>query len=164
MLFDILKLLLGQLPQKGTEYLPNWRKLALNTFFLLVVPVLISISINYNMHFITWKDLIIYSSIFTIFAATMIWFSYKNYKLFVSNYFIIKQNGAWDIDTIIIEPYKIQAIETQQFFWQKSADIGSVRLSTAGGTVNFSTTNYSEVKKLTNYWLYQVETSDKNWM
>ena len=116
------------------------------------------------MHFISWNEWLLYTSFFVIFAIVLIWFSFKNYKLFVSNDFIIKQNGAWDIDTVIIEPYKIQAIETQQFFWQKPADIGSVRLSTAGGTVNFSTTNYSEVKKLTNYWLYQVETSDKNWM
>ena len=80
------------------------------------------------------------------------------------NHFIIKENGAWDIDTTIIEPYKIQAIETQQFFWQKTTNMGSVTLSTAGGNISFSTGNYTEIKNLVNYWLYQVETSDKNWM
>ena len=94
----------------------------------------------------------------------MLWFSFKNYKLFVSNNFVIKQNGAWDIDTTIIEPYKIQAIETQQFFWQKATNIGSVTLSTAGGTVSFTTGNYTEIKQLVNYWLYEVETWEKNWM
>jgi putative membrane protein len=94
----------------------------------------------------------------------MLWFSFKNYKLSVSNDFIIKQNGAWDIDTTIIEPYKIQAIETQQFFWQKGTNIGSVTLSTAACNIEFSTANYSEIKKLVNYWLYQVETTNKNWM
>ncbi len=105
-----------------------------------------------------------YTSFFVIFAIVLIWFSFKNYKLFVSNDFIIKQNGAWDIDTTIIEPYKIQAIETQQFFWQKTTNIGSVTLSTAGGNISISTGNYTEIKNLVNYWLYQVETSDKNWM
>lgn len=160
----ILKLLLGQLPQKGTMFLPNWRKLAVNTFFLLVVPILITLFLNYQTEFVTWNDWLIYTSIFSIFSLIMLWFSFKNYRLFVSNDFIIKQNGAWDIDTTIIEPYKIQAIETQQFFWQKATNIGSVTLSTAGGTVSFTTGNYSEIKQLVNYWLYEVETWKKNWM
>jgi len=160
----ILKLLLGQLPQKGTQYLPNWRKLAVNTFFFLVIPLLITFLLNHKTQFVTETEWFIYAIIFTIFAAVMLWFSYKNYKLFVSEDFIIKQNGAWDIDTTIIEPYKIQAIETQQFFWQKATNIGSVTLSTAGGTVSFITGNYSEIKELVNYWLYEVETWEKNWM
>jgi putative membrane protein len=160
----ILKLLLGKLPQKGTKYLPNWRKLAVNTFFFLVVPLLITFLLNHKTQFVTETEWFIYAVIFTIFVAVMLWFSFKNYKLFVSNDFIIKQNGAWDIDTTIIEPYKIQAIETQQFFWQKATNIGSVTLSTAGGTVSFTTGNYSEIKELVNYWLYEVETWEKNWM
>ncbi|WP_026726822.1 PH domain-containing protein [Flavobacterium sasangense] len=160
----ILKLLLGQLPQKGTMYLPNWRKLAVNTFFFLLVPIAITLFLNHKTEFVTWNDWFMYTAIFSVFAGVMLWFSFKNYKLFVSNDFIIKQNGAWDIDTTIIEPYKIQAIETQQFFWQKATNIGSVTLSTAGGTVSFTTGNYTEIKQLVNYWLYEVETWEKNWM
>jgi len=91
-------------------------------------------------------------------------FSYKNYRLFVSDDFIMKQSGAWDIDREIIEPYKIQAVKTHQFFWQKWTDIGSVVLYTAGGRISFSTTNYTAIKKEVNVWLYQVETSKRNWM
>lgn len=160
----ILKLLLGQLPQKGTMYLPNWRKLAVNTFFFLLVPIAITLFLNHKTEFVTWNDWFMYTAIFSVFAGVMLWFSFKNYKLFVSNDFIIKQNGAWDIDTTIIEPYKIQAIATQQFFWQKATNIGSVTLSTAGGTVSFTTGNYTEIKQLVNYWLYEVETWEKGWM
>lgn len=160
----ILKLLLGQLPQKGAMYLPNWRKLAVNTFFFLLVPIAITLILNYKTEFVTWTDWFIYTSIFCVFAGVMLWFSFKNYKLFVSDDFIIKQNGAWDIDTTFIEPYKIQAIETQQFFWQKATNIGSVTLSTAGGTVSFTSGNYNKIKQLVNYWLYEVETWEKNWM
>ena len=160
----ILSLLLGQLPVKGVKYLPNWRKLAVNTFFLLILPVLILLFVNSKIHFITWNDWAIYCILFSLFSGTLLWFSFKNYKLFVSQDFITKQNGAWDIDTTIIEPYKIQAIETQQFFWQKITNIGSVTLSTAGGTVSFTTGNYTQIKQLVNYWLYQVETSKKTWM
>ena len=160
----ILKLLLGQLPQKGKMYLPNWRKLAVNTFFFLLLPIVITLFLNQITEFVTWKEWILYTSIFTVFTSIILWYSFKNYRLFVSNEFVIKQNGAWDIDTTFIEPYKIQAIETQQFFWQKATNIGSVTLSTAGGTVSFTTGNFTEIKQLVNYWLYQVETWEKNWM
>lgn len=161
---DILKLLFSKLPEKGTMHLPNWRKLGVNSFFLWMVPVAIALSLNLNNAFFSWNEFALYAAIFSIFAGVLLWFSFKNYKLFVSNDFIIKQNGAWDVDTIIIEPYKIQAIETHQFVWQKITDIGSVTISTAGGPVSFTTGNYTEIKKLINYWLYQVESSDKNWM
>lgn len=160
----ILKLLLGQLPQKGKMYLPNWRKLAVNTFFFLLLPIVITLFLNQITEFVTWKEWILYTSIFTVFTSIILWYSFKNYRLFVSNEFVIKQNGAWDIDTTFIEPYKIQAIETQQFFWQKATNIGSVTLSTAGGTVSFTTGNFTEIKQLVNYWLYQVESWEKNWM
>ena len=160
----ILKLLLGQLPQKGKMYLPNWRKLAVNSFFFLLLPIVITLFLNQITEFVTWKEWILYTSIFTVFTSILLWYSFKNYRLFVSNDFVIKQNGAWDIDTTFIEPYKIQAIETQQFFWQKATNIGSVTLSTAGGTVSFTTGNFTEIKQLVNYWLYQVESWEKNWM
>ena len=160
----ILKLLLGQLPQKGKMYLPNWRKLAVNSFLFLLLPIVITLFLNQITEFVTWKEWILYTSIFTVFTSILLWYSFKNYRLFVSNEFVIKQNGAWDIDTTFIEPYKIQAIETQQFFWQKATNIGSVTLSTAGGTVSFTTGNFTEIKQLVNYWLYQVETWEKNWM
>lgn len=161
---EILKLLFNQLPERGKLFLPNWRKLLVNLFLLLVMPLVISLGVKLNSNFFTWNEWFAYSLIFTLFVGILIWFSFKNYKLFVSTNFIIKQNGAWDIDTTIIEPYKIQAIKTQQFFWQKLTDIGSVTMSTAGGTVSFTTANYTEIKKLINYWLYQIESSDKNWM
>ncbi len=160
----ILKLLLGQLPQKGKMYLPNWRKLAVNSFLFLLLPIVITLFLNQITEFVTWKEWILYTSIFTVFTSILLWYSFKNYRLFVSNEFVIKQNGAWDIDTTFIEPYKIQAIEIQQFFWQKVTNIGSVTLSTAGGTVSFTTGNFTEIKQLVNYWLYQVETWEKNWM
>jgi putative membrane protein len=160
----ILILLYGQLPIKEKLYLPNWRKLAINTFFLMIVPILIVLFLNRKTEFVTWTEWYSYVAVFIVFSGLLIWFSYKNYKLFVSNDFIIKQNGAWDIENTIVKPNKIQAITTQQFFWQKVTNIGSVTLSTAGGNISFTTGNYSEIKNLVNYWLFQIENSNKNWM
>ena len=94
----------------------------------------------------------------------MIYFAYRNSRLFVNNEFIIKQSGAWDIDNDFLAPHKIQALSLKQYFWHKRADIGKVTLYTAGGTLTFGLADYTRLKQLVNYWLYQVETTDKNWM
>lgn len=161
---EILKILFNTFPEKGKLMLPNWRKLVLESFFLLLIPIVVFIMVNVSFDLFIWNEVVMYCSIFAFFSGILLWFSYKNYKLFVSNDFIIKQNGAWDIDNTIVEPYKIQAITTKQFFWQKATNIGSVTLSTAACNIDFSTANYSEIKKMVNNWLCQVETTNKNWM
>ncbi len=161
---EILTLVFNQLPTSEITLLPNLRKLILNSFFFIILPVGIGFLINYFGNQFSAKQFVLLVLFYSLFLGIIIYFGFKNYQLKVSKEFIIKQSGAWDIDHEIIEPYKIQAIETQQFFWQKKANIGSVTLSTAGGNISFSTGNFEEIKKLANYWLYQVETSDRNWM
>ncbi|CAM3719891.1 PH domain-containing protein [Flavobacterium saliperosum] len=160
---QILKLLFAQIPEKGAMLKPNFRKLLFPTLFLIVLPVffllLYGFSVN-NMIF----DYIFFLPAYLIFVGVLLFFSFRNYRLFVSEKYIIKQSGAWDIDNEIIEPHKIQAIKVSQFFWHKRANIGSVSISTAGGTISFHFGNFSKVKELVNLWLYQVETTEKNWM
>ena len=124
----------------------------------------IGLTINYNLEKFSWNEVVVVIAIYVLFMGTILYFSYRNYRLFISDEFIVKQSGAWDLDHEIMMPYKIQAIETQQFFWQKYTDIGSVVLYTAGGRVSFSTSNYTKIKEQVNKWLYQVEISKENWM
>ena len=161
---QILKLLIGKLPQHQKTLVPNIRKLLLSLFFLILFPVSIGLIINYNINKFTLIEMVIVISIYVLFFGTILYFSYRNYRLFISDEFIVKQSGAWDIDHEIMMPYKIQAIETQQFIWQKITNIGSIVLYTAGGKVSFSTGNYTEIKEQVNKWLYQVEISKENWM
>ena len=161
---EILKLLIGKSPQHQITLFPNIRKLLLNLFFLILIPVSIGLVINYYIDKFTIYELLGVISIYVLFMGTILYFSYRNYRLFISDEFIVKQSGAWDIDHEIVKPYKIQAIETQQFIWQKITNIGSVVLYTAGGRVSFSTSNYTEIKEQVNKWLYQVEISKENWM
>lgn len=161
---EILKLLIGKSPQHQIALFPNIRKLLLNLFFLILIPVSIGLVINYYIDKFTIYELLSIISIYVLFMGTILYFSYRNYRLFISDEFIVKQSGAWDIDHEIVKPYKIQAIETQQFIWQKITNIGSVVLYTAGGRVSFSTSNYTEIKEQVNKWLYEVEISKENWM
>ena len=159
---QILKLLIGKLPQHQKTLVPNIRKLLLSLFFLILFPVSIGLIINYNINKFTLIEMVIVISIYVLFFGTILYFSYRNYRLFISDEFIVKQSGAWDIDHEIMMPYKIQAIETQQFIWQKITNIGSIVLYTAGGKVSFSTGNYTEIKEQVNKWLYKVEISKEN--
>ena len=160
----ILKLIFGQLPSPEITLLPNFRKLILNLFSIIFLPIGIGFLVNYFANYFSTKQFVFIVLFYSLTLGVIISFGFKNYRLSVSKDFIIKQNGAWDIENTIIEPNKIQAITTQQFFWQKATNIGSVTLSTAGGNINFTTGNYSEIKTLVNYWLYQLETTNKNWM
>ena len=145
-------------------YYPSIRKFWIRFIFMIVLPIIIILSINTFAHFLLWDKLYVLSSLYFIVGTLSCWRLYKNYKLIVTPEFILVQSGFWDIDTAIIEPYKIQAIITNQFFWQKRFNIGSVYLYTAGGTISFTTGFYNQITELSNTWLYQVETSTKKWM
>ena len=96
--------------------------------------------------------------------AILVFFGYRNNRLFINDDYIIIQSGAWDVDNRIIEIGKIQALTTSQLFWHKSPNIGSLTIHTAGGDLHFSLGNFTTVKHYVNLWLYTVENKNINWM
>ncbi|WP_338410476.1 PH domain-containing protein [uncultured Flavobacterium sp.] len=161
---QIIKLLLGKTPNYHKTLYPNIRKLLIEVLFIVVIPVLIGIILNLFLNKFSLLKVTITSTLYVVIMGTLLFLSYKKYRLFISDEFIKKQSGVWDVHQEIIMPHKIQAIETHQFFWQKRTNIGSFVLYTAGGTISFSTSNFSEIKNQVNKWLYQVEVSKQNWM
>ncbi|MFY0481350.1 PH domain-containing protein [Flavobacterium sp. PLA-1-15] len=160
---QILKLLFKSIPEKGVMLKPNFRKLVFSIFTTIVLPL----SVYFG--FAKWIEpkafeFIYLVPVYAVFIGLILYFSFRNYRLFVSDNFIIKQHGAWDIENEIIEPGKIQAISTSQLFWHKKANIGSIILHTAGGNVAFQLGDFSRIKNYVNLWLYEIETSDSNWM
>lgn len=159
----ILKLLFGQIPEKGVMLKPNFRKLLFPTLFLIVLPVSVVYAYGFTVDDKIF-DYIFFLPFYLAFVVVLLSFGFRNYRLFVNQKYIIRQSGAWDIDNEIIEPHKIQAIRVSQFFWHKRANIGSVTITTAGGDLSFHLGNFSKIKELVNMWLYQVETTKENWM
>ena len=160
---DILKLLFHKIPEKGIMLTPNFRKLGFALFLTIGLPLLgfyifrannpgVAEAVNYLV------------PVYILFVGLVQFFKFRNYRLFINDSFIIRQSGAWDISNEIIEPSKIQAITTSQLFWHKSLNIGSLTLHTAGGNIAFQLGNYDTIKKYINLWLYEIETSDSNWM
>lgn len=159
---EILKLLFHQVPQKGYMMKPNFRKLGFSVFLIIVLPLIVFFSVANNV-----QELMKFAYItpyYVVFIGLILYFGYRNYRLFISEDFIIKQSGAWDISDEIIRKEKIQAITTSQLFWHKVADIGYLTLHTAAGNIGFQLGNYTKIKQYVNLWLYEIETSDSNWM
>lgn len=159
----ILKLILGKIPEKGQEFKPNFRYLLFKILFSMIFPILIFIVLSFTVI----DDLYFYLPLVFVYLALvgfMIFYGFKNYRMYSNSEFIILKHGGWDVENEIIQPHKIQGITTKQYFWNKSADVGHLTLHTAAGDVHFHFGNFSEIKQLVNYWLYQVETSNENWM
>ncbi len=160
---EILKLLLGQIPEKGAMLQPNWRKLVFAIFLSIVLPVTTFFILgNYVENSIL--EYANFTILYSIFIGLLLFFGFRNYRLFVNDDFIIKQGGAWDIENQIIEIKKIQGITTSQLFWHKPINVGSLTLHTAGGSIAFHLGDYNKIKEYVNLWLYEIETSDSNWM
>ncbi|WP_333875610.1 PH domain-containing protein [Flavobacterium sp.] len=160
---EILKLLFKELPQKGTMMQPNFRKLLFSVFLLIVVP-LTGYWLLGTYADETLFDFINLAFVYVIFVFAILFFGFRNYRLFINSRHIIKQSGAWDIDNEIIPIEKIQAITTSQLFWHKSLNIGSLTLHTAGGNATFHLGQFDKINAYVNLWLYEIETSDSNWM
>lgn len=160
---EILNLLFLKTPEKGRMLKPNFRKLVFMIFLSIVLPLsgFLAFVKYIEPRFLDFAYVL---PLYVFFVGSIVYFGFRNNRLFINDNFIIKQSGAWDVDNKIIEIGKIQAITTSQFFWHKRADIGSITIHTAGGNVAFQLGNYSEIKRYVNLWLYELETSNSNWM
>lgn len=158
----ILQLIFGQTPQKGRMLKPNIRRIISSIGLFVLIPIAVYMAAVWvNPVILRYSFLL---PVYLVLAAIFIYFSYQNNRLFVTERFIIKQYGIWDVHTEIIEPFKIQAITARQNFWHRRADVGHVTLHTAGGDITFRFADFSTINSLIDTWLYQVESSEKEWM
>jgi putative membrane protein len=159
----ILDLIFDAIPTANDKLKPNWRKLVFAIFLSVLLP-LAAFLIFYNFNAIYLKQYVPLVVFYVIFVAVIHCFSFYNYRLYIGQKHIIKKSGAWDRERNIIEIKKIQAITTSQLFWHKNLNIGTVTLHTAGGNLSFYLGHFDAIQNYTNVWLYDIETSDSNWM
>ncbi|MDM1408020.1 PH domain-containing protein [Myroides sp. DF42-4-2] len=147
---------------EGTTLKHNYRYFGFRFFLLACIPVVLFLLFISDAVEDTWK----FSSAATYFAIVtlLIWRSFKIGRLIITPNFIVVKSGVWDITHTIVEPHKIQKIVLSQLWWQKSANVGSLTLFTAGGMVSFNTSDYNQLKQLKDQWLYEIESKNKAWM
>lgn len=159
---QIIQFLFDKQPVKGFMIKPTIRRIIANANKFILVPVILALITAWVKNL--WMPFFIGLPIYIMLVSFLIYISYLNNRLFVHDDFIIKKSGIWDISTEIMEPFKIQAITTKQFPWHVKSNVGHVTLHTAGGDLIFKFGDFTTINKYANYWLYQVESSDKEWM
>ena len=159
---EILKMIYDRLPVQGSAFVPNYRFLFLTVMLRIVIPVLIFAGLAGLRPLL--QPYIWLAIPYAIFVGILLYFEYAHHRLYVSEDFIIKKSGIWDIEYQTMEPHKIQKVTTKQYFWHKKADIGHLILHTAAGTLHFKYGKYADIHQIVNYWLYKVESGKKDWM
>ncbi|WP_316785319.1 PH domain-containing protein [Pedobacter frigiditerrae] len=159
---ELIKMIMGEIPAKGKMFIPDWRFLNLPIFFRVVFPI--GIFMIFWSFIPEFKPYYPAAIIYFLMAVPMIYISYKRHRITVNKEFIVKRSGIWDVKNSLLFPHKIQAITTFQYPWHKGVDVGHVNLHTAAGVIHFKYGNYTEIKKLVNYWLYQIESGSEEWM
>ncbi|AOM76100.1 PH domain-containing protein [Pedobacter steynii] len=159
---EVLQMIFDKIPQKEAVFIPNYRFLFLTIMLRVVFPValflLFSGVLSYLRPYFWW--IIPY----VILVVILLYFEFRHHRLYLSEGFIIKKSGIWDIEHQILEPHKIQSITTRQYFWHKKAGIGHLILHTAAGTIHFKYGNYADIQLMVNYCLYNIESGKKDWM
>lgn len=160
---SILKMILTKLPVSDSVLIPNYRYLLKAIALGILLPSLLFLGLGIFL----FENLQAYFPvllIYVLFMGIIIFFQFRNYRLQLSRDFITIKKNAWDINHQIMEPFKIQGITTKQYFWYKKADVAHLTFHTAAGDLSFKFANYSALKPWINYWLYEVERSNRNWM
>ena len=158
----LMAFIYGHQPEKGYAIRPNWRKMLPGIMIFMLLPLLVY---GYVHHYNGLPPYVhSFALLYLLLAACMIYLSYRNSRLYVSPDFVIRQSGIWDITTEYLEPYKIQAVSSKQMPWHRKRNIGHITLHTAGGDLAFRFGNFSQLQTLKNQWLFQVESSNQEWM
>lgn len=142
---------------------PNYRYLFKAISLSIILPCLIFLLLAFTVYS-PLKDIIPIVFIYIILVGIVVFFRFKNYRMLLNKELIMVKQNAWDVKYQLIEPYKIQGVTTQQYFWHQSADLVHLTLHTAAGDLSFRFVNYSQLKPWLNYWLYTAEGSQRNWM
>lgn len=160
----ILQLIYGHQPQQGQLLKSNWRRLVFALFLTIFLPSCFVVPIIINTPEFQLPELYYGGMLYVIIMSVYHYFSFKTYRFYAGENYIMRHSGAWDIAHDILETDKIQAITTSQLFWHKTLNIGSVTLHTAAGNISFYLANFETLKEYVNLWLYKVESQDHNWM
>lgn len=159
---QIIQMLLDAQPVEGFMIKPTIRRIIASVNKFILIPLVIAMIFSWVKA--AWTPFLIGLPFYLVFVSFLIYIGYLNNRLFVHQDFVIKKSGIWDISTEILEPFKIQAVTTKQYLWHVKSNVGHVTLHTAGGDLDFKFGDFSTINKYANYWLYQVETSEKEWM
>ncbi len=156
---SIRKFVLGELPKAHTVLRSNWRKPVFASFLFSLIPTILLLFIA------DFQILNRVLAITVVILVALAWnfAAFKNYKLEVADGFLYLHQGLWDKSVTVLPIHKLQSVKLSQLAWHKQLDLASLTIETAGGSFYFNLGNQSELSKLVNKWLFEIESSNPKW-
>lgn len=157
---ELEELFFGQQVKQGDMVRPYVNKLVLALLLRLGIVALLGWAavILFDMPPVGWW----------VAAAILFWswvialLRFKNDAFYLHRDFIIKQSGSFRKTMKIIEPHKIQHIQTFRKIWQPK--FGSIAIYTASGIIYGSWYDYKTIYQWSEWLGNEVNSASRNWM
>ena len=88
----------------------------------------------------------------------------KKFRLYLSPEAFQVNSGAWGKESKVAQWYKIQYVQLNQSIFQRRKQLATLVLHTAGGQIRIPYIDLELARRMTNYALYKVESSQRSWM
>lgn len=92
------------------------------------------------------------------------WFYRKNFRLLVSQDAFQVNSGIWGREVSVVKWYKIQHVKLQQSIYQRSHNLATIKIYTAGGSIRIPFIPLELALLIQNYALYEVERLHRPWL
>ena len=92
------------------------------------------------------------------------WLFQRKFRLWANDDVIQIRKGIYGSEELILEWNKIQKIGQRQSIYQQKNGLATLRLSTAGGTVEIPFIEDKQAMRIMNFALYKTESSNDPWM
>ena len=133
-----------------------WRRLLIAGLLpsLIIIPLL----------WLAWEEFSLLFLIYTVFIGIISWQTQRKFRLWALHEAAYISKGWLGEERILLQWYKMQFIEITQSMFQRKRGLASVRIHTAGGSINISFISVEAAQQVRDYALYKTEASSKSWM
>ncbi|MET0393056.1 MAG: PH domain-containing protein [Chitinophagaceae bacterium] len=97
-------------------------------------------------------------------VAIASWLYRKKFRLWATPTALQIRSGRFGLAEVILKWNNIQTIGLQQSPYQRSRELATLKLRTAGGTIAIPYIGHAEALRILNYALYKVESSGEPWL
>ena len=125
-----------------------------------VVPALLALAHSHYVEGAIYYGYLIWIPIVLLGA----WRYWQRFRFFVSDEGIRISKGMIGRKEVLLKWYKIQVVDVQQGIYQRRKKLANISFYTAAGDVSIPYIEYEKARKLEDFILYKIGTSEKEWM
>ena len=133
-------------------------------FRRMVMPG-VPVSILLILLFYPWLSYgALYFSLYLFVQYLNSYFFRRNFRLYVAETALQVKKGVWGREIRLMRWNKLQHIEMKQSIYQKSRNLATLILFSAGGSIKIPFIPLSLAYQIYNYALYKTESTNETWM